>query len=138
MSSRGIAIGILIFILVVIIIYTVTMLIMATGQKGLFAPYTPPAPPPDQNAFYPLGVTTNMCQEDITNRNILICASYYGGYSGMTAGEISTSGWTGACDPSTWPKSTTPCAAPVTVTQTASNLDPSTAMFRSAQFLPDG
>ncbi len=114
------------------------MLIWATGNKGIFSPYTPPAPPASQNAFFPLGTITNMCQEDINNRNILICASYYGGYSGMTAGEISTAGWTGACDPNTWPQSTTPCPVPADPPQAGPNLNLATSLYRSTQFIGDG
>ena len=128
MVARGISIGILILILVIIIVYVIVVLMMAAHKTGIFSPYTPPAPPASQNAFYPLGTVTPLCQQDIDDRNTLICAMSMGATAGLTLGQIDTTGWTGACDPTTWPKSTTPCP----VSQTPSpNVNPSTALYRA-------
>lgn len=133
MSSKGISIGILIFIIVVVIVYAIVMLIMFSNKSGLFAPYQAPHPPADQSAFYPLGTITPMCQEEINQRNTLICASYYG-LTGITGGSDITglTGATGPCDPKNWPQSSQACPAPTDITQSPSNLNPSSVMFREA------
>jgi hypothetical protein len=136
MSSKAISIGILIFIIISIIVYVVVMLMMASSQSGIFSPYNPPTPPADQNAYYPLGNVTALCQDEIYDRNIIICASYYGGFTGMTAGQIGLTGIAGLtgmtagnpCNPANWPQSTS-CPAPP-IPQAPSNINPASAMFR--------
>ena len=73
MSTKGISIGILIFILLVIIIYVIVMFELYKRQIAIFSPYTPPSPPP--NSFYPLGAVTPMTQDEINERNAIINAS---------------------------------------------------------------
>src|SRR3989338_2159669 len=135
MSTKGISIGILIFIIVVVIVYAIVMLEMSAHKSGIFSPYTPPNPPGEQQAFYPLGTVTPLCQQDIIDRNKIICASYFGGYTRLTAGQIDTTGWTGPCDPSVWPKVTAGCPA-TPLDQTPSNLNPSSIMFRQTMTNP--
>lgn len=72
-STKGIAIGILIFILIVMMIYVIIMFELYKQQKFIFAQYTPPTPP--SNHFYPLGNVTPLTQEEIDHRNAIIRAS---------------------------------------------------------------
>lgn len=131
MSSKGISIGILIFIIVVIIVYAIVMLEMSSHKSGIFSPYHPPSPPANQSAFYPLGTITPMCQDEINQRNTIICASYYG-LTGITGGSDITglTGATGPCDPKNWPRSSQLCPAPADISQSPSNLNTSSVMFR--------
>ena len=73
MASKGIAIGVLIFILFVMIVYVIVMFELFKQQKFIFSPYTPPPPPP--NSFYPLGTVTPMTPEEIEARNAIIRGS---------------------------------------------------------------
>lgn len=73
MASKGISIGILIFILFIMIVYVIVMFELYKRQKFIFSPYTPPPAPP--NSFYPLGTVTPMTQEEIEARNAIIRAS---------------------------------------------------------------
>lgn len=141
MVPRGVSIGLLVFVLIAIIAYTITMLILASNKSGIFSPYVPPAPPASQNGFYPLGTITPLCTQQIIDRNKIICASYYGGYEGMTAGQITptpgATGWSGLCSPDNWPTSQTPCPAPSSLSDVASNQNPDTANLRVLS-LPSG
>lgn len=73
MSSKEIAIGILIFILITIIVYVIVMFELYKKQTFIFTPYTPPPPPP--NSFYPLGSITPLTHEEIDQRNAIIQGS---------------------------------------------------------------
>ncbi len=73
MGTKGVSIGILIGILVIIIIYAIFMFEMYRKQQFIFAPYTPPPAP--ANAFYPLGSVRPMTQDEINTRNEVILAS---------------------------------------------------------------
>ena len=72
-AGKGVTIGILIFILIVIAVYVVLMFEFYKQQKFIFAPYTPPTPP--QYYFYPQGTITALTQEQIEQRNAIIQAS---------------------------------------------------------------
>lgn len=72
-SSKGICVGILIFILIIVIVYAIVLFELHKSQKFIFAPYTPPPPPP--NSFFPLGKVTPLTQDQIDNRNAIIRAS---------------------------------------------------------------
>jgi flagellar basal body-associated protein FliL len=72
-STKGISIGILIFILIVVIVYVIVIFELYKQQKFIFAPYTPPTPP--SNHFFPLGNVTPLTQEQIEHRNAIIRAS---------------------------------------------------------------
>lgn len=74
MATKAIAIGILIFILIVIIIYTIVMFESFKKKSFVFAPYIPPTPP--TNHFFPLGEVTPMTPSEIEQRNAIICSSY--------------------------------------------------------------
>lgn len=73
MGTKGISIGILISILVVMIIYVLVIFELYRKQTFIFAPYTPPPAP--ANAFYPLGSVRPMTQDEIDTRNDIILTS---------------------------------------------------------------
>jgi len=71
--AKGWSIGIISFLLVLIIIYTILIFYWYNTQTVMFAGYTPVTP-----AFphiRPLGGVTPMTQEDIDHRNEIICNS---------------------------------------------------------------
>ena len=70
MSTKGLTIGILCFILLLIIIFSVTMFYFYQHDQGPFSPYSRPIPP--EKHFYPMGIVTPFTQEEIERRNKLI------------------------------------------------------------------
>lgn len=72
-STRGISVGILIFILISMIVYVIVLFELYKQQTFIFAPYTPPTPP--SNYFYPLGKVTPLTPVQIEQRNAVIRAS---------------------------------------------------------------
>jgi len=72
-ASKGVTIGILIFILFVIALYVIVMFELFKKQSFIFSKYTPPTPPSPY--FYPLGNVTPLSQEQINARNAAILAS---------------------------------------------------------------
>jgi hypothetical protein len=54
------------------IIYMIALFEFYKTKTFIFAKYTPPKPPPDQNAFYPLGKITPLTPEEIETRNEII------------------------------------------------------------------
>lgn len=73
MSTTGISIGILIFVLVIMIAYVIFMFEMYKSKKFIFGPYKQPTPSTPH--FYPLGKITALSQEEIDHRNKIIKAS---------------------------------------------------------------
>jgi flagellar basal body-associated protein FliL len=72
-TTKHTTIWILVFVLVIIIVYTIVMFEMYKRGEFIFSPYVPkPAPP---NSFYPLGTITPLTQEQINHRNDIIRAS---------------------------------------------------------------
>lgn len=72
MSSKQISIGALIFVLVVIMVYSVVMFELYRREKFIFGPYEPPTPPAEKNPFHPLGSVRPMTQDEIDHRNEII------------------------------------------------------------------
>lgn len=74
-TTKTISIIILIVVLVIMMIYILVLFECYKNKTFIFATYTPPAPPANQNGFYPLGTVTPMTQEQIEARNSSIQAS---------------------------------------------------------------
>ena len=74
-TSTTVSVVILVIILVLMIIYTIVLFESFKNQTFIFSQYTPPDPPANQNAFYPLGTVTALTQEEIDQRNAIIQAS---------------------------------------------------------------
>ena len=74
-TTKTISVIILIGVLIIMIIYIIILFECFKNKTFIFETYTPPAPPSNQNGFYPLGTVTPMTQEQIENRNASILAS---------------------------------------------------------------
>jgi hypothetical protein len=73
MSSKGLCIGILIFIFIIMIVYVIVMFECARKQSFIFKKYVPKTPP--GSSFHPLGGVRPLTQEEIDQRNKIIAAS---------------------------------------------------------------
>lgn len=69
-TEKHVYIGIVVFLLVVVIAYTIFMFEMYKQQKFIFTPYVPPTP--SEPYFYPLGNVTPLTAEEIEQRNKII------------------------------------------------------------------
>lgn len=72
-TVRAWSIGIVIAILLLIIIYAVALFETYKYRTFIFAPYVRPTPPGPH--FFPLGNVRPLTQEEIEQRNAIICAS---------------------------------------------------------------
>lgn len=72
-ASKAWGIGILVTLLIIVIIYAIVMFETFKNQSFIFTPYIPPTPP--SNHFYPLGDVRPLTQEEIDQRNRVICLS---------------------------------------------------------------
>lgn len=72
-NSREISIGILIFLLILIIIYSIILFELYKQKRFIFSTYTPPTPP--GSFFYPLKSVRPLSQEEIDTRNRIILMS---------------------------------------------------------------
>ncbi|MEM2986600.1 MAG: hypothetical protein QXV60_00665 [Nitrososphaerota archaeon] len=70
MVHTGISVGILVFILIVMIVYSILMFEFYKNHTFIFSPYKPPDPP--VKFFRPLGEVIPMTQEEIETRNNII------------------------------------------------------------------
>jgi hypothetical protein len=86
-AIKGISIGVLVTLIIILVVYIVLMFEWYKNRTVVFAPYTPPAPPADQNAFYPISNVQPMSQEDICRRNINIYCSNFNTYGATGAPE---------------------------------------------------
>ena len=68
-DTKKISIGILIVMGIIAIIYFIVLFECYKSKTFIYADYTPPPPPADQHAFYPLGLITPLDPEEIAARS---------------------------------------------------------------------
>lgn len=86
-AIKGISIGILVTLILILIVYIVLMFEWYKNKTVVFSPYTPSPPPDSQNAYYPISNVTPMDQDDICRRNINIYCSNFNTYGATGAPE---------------------------------------------------
>jgi len=76
-SVKAISLGILVTLIIILVVYIILMFEWYKNQTVVFSPYTPGAPPADQDPYYPISNIQPMSQEQICTRNINIYCSNY-------------------------------------------------------------
>jgi len=78
-SEKGICIGILISMLIIMMIYIIILFECYKNNTFIFTPYTPPKPPPEENPFNPTGAIRDLNEAEIAKKNCIIACGLYGG-----------------------------------------------------------
>jgi len=71
-SQKGVCIGILISILLIMIIYIIILFECYKNKTFVFTPYKAPPPPTDENPFYPTGEIRDLSPEELAQRDCIV------------------------------------------------------------------
>ena len=71
-SQKGVCIGILISILLIMIIYIIILFECYKNKTFVFTPYKAPPPPTEETPFYPTGEIRDLSPEELAQRDCIV------------------------------------------------------------------
>ena len=78
-SEKGICIGILISMLIIMMIYIIILFECYKSNTFIFSPYTTPNPPTEENPFKPTGEDRLLNADELKLRDCYVSCGLYGG-----------------------------------------------------------